>query len=157
MQIEMRTSPRIPQRPYVTEILSAPYDQKSSITLKNIAWETGISRSDIKNIVTCIRKGYRGAVTVADILPDPYSMEEEVERQNLFEYVVQTIQNFHIPYALNVLLLRRTKELTYGEIGKRLGISEEKARIIDHKTVAKVQEYINRLDASKEIYGNMIY
>jgi RNA polymerase sigma factor (sigma-70 family) len=154
MTHENGPSPHLPKRPYVTEILSLPYDKQQSISLENIAWETAISRPILDNITIFIRNGYRGSVTVADILPDPDSMEQTVEQRDMIAYVFRLSKNHTLPHAQDVLQLRYQEGLGLEETGERLGITVNIVRIVEKRAIYKLQALIQQLEHTKEKHGN---
>lgn len=156
MKLENGPSPHIPKQPYVTEILSAQYDQKGSTPIKEIAWETTIGQPVLHNIVTFIRRGYHGPITVADILPDPNSMEQTVEQRDMIAYVLQLSKHITIPHAQDVIRLRYQEGLKLKEAGKRLGITANQVGEIERRAIYGLQELIRQLDNTKEKHGNMI-
>ena len=84
-------------------------------------------------------------------VPDPRSMEEDVEERDLLNYVFTTLLNDHmmIPHAKDVLKLLYYVGLEPKDAGNRIGIGAEYVRQIDRRALSGLRELVRRSEFEK--------
>jgi hypothetical protein len=124
--------------------------------LPQIAQLSGISHPELETIVASIKEvSPDEKITIEDVIPDPNSMEEHVEQQSLLAYINKYIERLD-PLERDVLRFRYTENLTYEQIGNRLGFTGENVRKIGNRTMDRIRNWISRMEEYKEQFGNLI-
>jgi DNA-directed RNA polymerase sigma subunit (sigma70/sigma32) len=90
--------------------------------------------------------------TLADILVDPTSMEEETERRDMVDYIFRTlVPSIRSKRAQQILTYRLKDGLSYDVIGDLMHITPEYVRQIEHRSICALRHLISRSEIDSRV------